>query len=491
MKLLLDPNTAFFTASVFYACMALLVWTLLVRRHAALPIALWTGGCLSLCLAVAMLALGPVLPGLPVKLRVLSANNLVLVGFLMRAAALRHERGLPRPLLPWRLLLSCLAASLLLLTLAPTRLDSLYTLGSHALFQVVMIYGVWQAWQIGRQQNSGAAWLLVAVELSLVLALLVRSGAVIAAWPDGRADRGWSFVLIAAVFLLSGVVSNVAYLGLVLDRNRAAAARARDAQVAEAARRGAAEQHAAELQRTLAQRDRLAEERQQLLQVLAHEIRQPLHNASGALQAAGLALSANTAESLEQAGQRVRRADAVLGDVHSALDNTLAATSLLTRVAPLTLQEMDLGLLVELALGDLPKAERTRVQVQWLPGFCSAELEPGLVRLALRNLLRNAFGHGGPDAAVTLRVDERDDPPALWLTVLDTGRGAPAQLLQPGPGAAEAALGTPRPLRGLGLFIARRVMALHGGELVLAENSPQGLQASLVFPLPGAEPALP
>ncbi|MCY7316550.1 MAG: hypothetical protein LH480_13285 [Rubrivivax sp.] len=140
------------------------------------------------------------------------------------------------------------------LPLAPGQLDSTYTLGSHALFQAALVSSARQAWQIGRGRVPGVAWLLlllaVEVAVAVIAALLLRSGVVIAAWPEGRGDRGWSFILIAMAIGLAGVISNVAYLGLVLDRNRDAAARAREAQVAVAARRGAAGQHAAELLRT-------------------------------------------------------------------------------------------------------------------------------------------------------------------------------------------------------------------------------------------------
>ena len=58
--------------------------------------------------------------------------------------------------------------------------------------------------------------------------------------------------------------------------------------------------------------------------MLAHEVRQPLNNASAALRSA---LSDLPAE--DGAAERVTRAQAVIRQIVDSLDNTLAATALL------------------------------------------------------------------------------------------------------------------------------------------------------------------
>jgi signal transduction histidine kinase len=120
----------------------------------------------------------------------------------------------------------------------------------------------------------------------------------------------------------------------------------------------------------------------------------------------------------------------------------------------------------------------------WRDQMRSAELEIGLVRLALRNLLRNAFSHGGPEVSVLICIEEQPNPPALVISVLDDGVGPPPELLQPPTATPGTALAPPQTLaqRGLGLYIVRQVMARHGGTLELSANLPQGLVARLVFP---------
>lgn len=483
MNLVIDPATVRLFSGFVYLLMSVFVWLLMFRRHALLPLSLWTLGGVAMFVGVwlgSSLVPGPELP------RVVLANSVLTAAALARTMALRCYLGLGVNLR--QVVAGWLALVAVSMPLAQLGVNSVYTVFSHLCWYACLGALAWHAWQVARRDDSRSSWMLMWAEIMLIASLVARTGVILAQWPDGRLDEGWSLTLLLSAFTLSAVYSNLCYMGIVLDSSRASEARAREAQVAEAARREVAERSAAMLRETLQQRDRLADERSQLLQVLAHEIRQPLHNASGALQAAGRALKSPGAEGLALASQRLQRADKVLSDVHSVLDNTLAATNLLARHGPLTLQDVEVDLVVDLALGDLPTPERARVQVQHQDGVQSAEFEPGLVRLALRNLLRNAFNHGGPDTGVTLRIEERDHPPALWLSVEDNGRGAePALLEPPAPGDAGGSFVS----RGLGLNIVRRVMALHEGRLVLAPKLPHGLVASLVFPLPAAEPAPP
>ncbi len=138
--------------------------------------------------------------------------------------------------------------------------------------------------------------------------------------------------------------------------------------------------------------------------------------------------------------------------------------------------------LIGQALADLPEAQRRLVRVQWPALPDSAELEAGLVRLALRNLLRNAFSHGGPAVSVLIQVERQRQPPAQVIWVIDDGVGPPP-LWQPEAGhRLTRPAGMPPAPRGLGLTIVREVMARHGGTVSLQPRHPHGLVARLEFP---------
>ncbi len=212
-----------------------------------------------------------------------------------------------------------------------------------------------------------------------------------------------------------------------------------------------------------------------MLDVLAHEVRQPLNNASAALQAATVEL-ARTGQ--QAAAEPLRRAEAVLGDVQASIGNTLAVASLLVGGERIEGVDTDIDALIEVAIADMPRDERARVVVERATNTRTASMEPGLMRLALRNLLSNALRCSPPGSPVVVRVSDSDEPLALILDVIDRGAGiADAQV----PSLFQR--GSKRPggrRQGLGLYIVHRVMELHRGSVLVERSSAGGTTMRLV-----------
>lgn len=250
----------------------------------------------------------------------------------------------------------------------------------------------------------------------------------------------------------------------------------------EQALRVRSEHHAQEL-------DRLLQERSEMLDVLAHEVRQPLHNAAAALEGA--------AATLGEMGQgtasaRLSRARAVMGQVIASIDNTLAVASLLARPDPIHREDTDIDTLLALVIGDMPVGDRPRIHIERLTGTRTASMDMSLMRLAVRNLLANALTYSAVETPVTVRLSDSDDPLALIIDVVDRGIGIRGKtvphLFVRGAhrgrrgGAAAGSQGL-----GLGLYIVRRVMELHGGRAELLSNTPEGVTMRLVVTqAPGA-----
>lgn len=99
---------------------------------------------------------------------------------------------------------------------------------------------------------------------------------------------------------------------------------------------------------------------------------------------------------------------------------------------------------------------------------------PGLVEVALRNLLENALRHTPPGSDVLVSIDAEGR-----IAVIDDGPGVPAsfrdRLFDRFSKADSNGFGA-----GLGLSIVARVMALHGGEARL-QPSPSGARFILDF----------
>ena len=220
----------------------------------------------------------------------------------------------------------------------------------------------------------------------------------------------------------------------------------------------------------------LLRERSEMLDVLAHEVRQPLNNASAALQGAAETVAG---VGMPEAQRRLGLAQAVLGQVLARVDNTLAAASLLARGQALVRQDADIDTLIAVAVADLPAEDRERVRIVRATATRTASMDMGLMRLALRNLLANALRHAPASAPVTVRLADSDRPLALLIDVEDGGPGvAPPLVLRLFERGATSRRGSGL---GLGLHIVRRVMELHGGQALLARNGADGATFRLVL----------
>jgi len=237
------------------------------------------------------------------------------------------------------------------------------------------------------------------------------------------------------------------------------------------------------LRRLLDERDQMLAEREDMLRLLAHEVRQPLNNASAAMQGASLAI----ADSAQQTGTDVRtplsRAQHVLDHVIGTLNNTLAAASMLTAGATDVIVDTDLHTLVGLVTRDIAIDDRPRVEIEWLTGTRTVQLQPVLMRLALCNLLQNALAYSPPGTPVRLRIDDCEDPLAIVFEVEDTGDGIAPELL---PRVFDKGTrGTHKRATtgaGLGLYIVRKVVDVHHGSIGIAPNTPSGSIVRMSIP---------
>ena len=301
--------------------------------------------------------------------------------------------------------------------------------------------------QVRAQLESGppgSSWML---EMPLVSATGRALWARVVAEVEGEAGRPLRVV---------GAVQDITEQ----RRNKAELAR-------EQALRAQIEAHAQEL-------DAMAGERGEMLDVLAHEVRQPLNNASAALQSAATEL-AGVGEA--GASMRLSRAQAVMSQVMGRLDNTLAVASLLARPDPIEREDADIDAVVAVAIADMPAELRPRVRIERATSTRTASMDMSLMRLALRNLLSNALKHAPEGSPVTVRISDSDHPLALVLEVIDGGPGVPAELV---PRLFERGARGSRQGHGLGLYIVRRVMELHEGRVELASNQPGQVTMRLV-----------
>jgi two-component system OmpR family sensor kinase len=229
--------------------------------------------------------------------------------------------------------------------------------------------------------------------------------------------------------------------------------------------------------------DRMAEQLQQLvtaqrrlLHDVSHELRSPLARlqaASGLLRQDPDRLDA----SLERIDREVGRVDTLVGEV-------LTLARLESATAGLPGDAVDLGEIVEIVAADA----RFEAQSAGRDVSCRVDrhaLVHGsaeLLHRAVENVVRNAVKHTDQGTTVEIELRALRDVPLAALTVSDRGPGVPPQQLERifepfYRGEAPNGGGF-----GLGMAIANRAVAAHGGSIKASDLAPHGLRVEILLP---------
>jgi signal transduction histidine kinase len=463
-----DPQTVVLLTGMLYVAMPLTVWSLLLGREEPLTLALWCVGGLLVGLGFVFVGLRGIVADL---LSYSLANQLLYGSYVLRYAALQRLQKQP---VPWWPLLALQAGCGLGYALMAD-LGETWRVGyTHLVLCLGSTVLALDAGRLSAQRQLRSARMLADSYTLLAGTEALRALAIVFGWAQAQPwVTSIDTIMTFVAALLVALYGNLGYLGMALER----------AQVRERSRLNELEvsrtqgeqavQESAELRELLA-------EREEMLRLLAHEVRQPLHNASAALQSADAALAA-TAGADPGASERIARGQQVISQVNATLDNTLAAAALLASAGRIACRDTDIETLLQMSIGDLDPTARHRVQVQRLSPTRTAAMDAGLMRLAVRNLLANALVHSPADTPVLLRVSDSDDPLALVIEVCDEGSGITAdlqqRLFQRGARGPHSQTG-----HGLGLYIVRRVMEMHGGQVDQRDNQPRGTIFRMLLP---------
>jgi signal transduction histidine kinase len=235
---------------------------------------------------------------------------------------------------------------------------------------------------------------------------------------------------------------------------------------------------ARELGRAHAQLERLDAMRQQFMAMLAHDLKQPL----AAVRLVGRGLSrkpeAQSAEQIRTMGLRLDRAAVRMT---SLIDTVLVAARLESGDIALSTRPTSVDALVRETTEALaPLAgERGITFACETTGDATASVDPTWIEQVLSNLLGNAIRYA-PEGS-TVRVSLAGENAWVRCEVVDRGPGVPPELREAiferfhqggaRPGSA-----------GLGLYVARQLVQLHGGR-IWAEAADEG-GARFCFELP-------
>jgi len=228
-----------------------------------------------------------------------------------------------------------------------------------------------------------------------------------------------------------------------------------------------------------AQREREREQKR-FASMLNHEFRTPLSTIDGAIQR----LEATNANADEPTRQRHRKIATATDRLIAMMDDYLSPE----RMAAMGRQRQANTVPPRLLLEELVAQARVAGRkVTLVADELPAQLrgEPAGLRLALKILLENAVRYTPPDSS--LSVLGRRQGNGIELALRDTGPGVPAQdlprIFDKGYRGSNA---TGLPGSGLGLYMARSVLEVHGGTLEHAVPAEGGAEFRLWLPVQDA-----
>jgi len=233
----------------------------------------------------------------------------------------------------------------------------------------------------------------------------------------------------------------------------------------------------------------LVEGRERLLRDVSHELRSPLARMR---LATGLARQpqADLPRQLQRIELEIARLDGLVGAI-------LDVSRLDAGADAMAFEPVDLVALVDGIVEDARfEAAATGRHIDWrgVEGPAELEADPRWLAAAVENVVRNALRYTPTGSRVQLALDAT--PGALVLRIADDGPGLPEdeliRIFEPfhrvGQDRDRSTGGA-----GLGLAIAARVVAAHGGRIVArnlagAAGVPGGLEVSLSLRRPGPRP---
>ncbi len=232
-----------------------------------------------------------------------------------------------------------------------------------------------------------------------------------------------------------------------------------------------------ELECKLADISRMQRERQNLLSMFAHDIRNSVVGSGWLSNRIMIGKSCSVKEDLSMLKEEMLRIEYMLADFmeFSRID--------VTEYIP-QMKAFDIAALIEnevrhakVKAAQKNQTLRCRIEDATLPAIKG---DAAMLQRVLSNLLDNALKYSGDEGTVSIKVDVRDED--LCVHVLDNGIGIDGKHL---PNIFEAFYRATSASKGagLGLSIARKIVEAHGGRLWVKSEPGKGSTFSFTLPL--------
>ena len=212
------------------------------------------------------------------------------------------------------------------------------------------------------------------------------------------------------------------------------------------------------------------------LAILAHELRQPVQAAHGAL---AVLRTSPAPENADRARQVLERQ---IGQISRLVDDLLDAARIVRGEAPLKQRPLDVRESVSTAVETVLATDgaRHRVELDMPPEKVRVNADPERIHQVFVNLVGNAVKYSGAGTRIQIRVARTVDMAVIEIT--DEGVGIDASEL-PHIFDLFTRATQDQPGLGVGLALVRRIVEGHGGR-VAASSGGRGRGAQLSVTLP-------
>lgn len=222
---------------------------------------------------------------------------------------------------------------------------------------------------------------------------------------------------------------------------------------------------------------RLSQRQSNFLLSVTHELKTPL--ASNKLYLQTLLKRKNLdrdqqEDLLEQAITENKRLEGMI-------ENILTATRIENHRLELNFEKLELDKEIK-RIVETWSRERTEVKLN-LQGNIIANVDPFVVEVAVVNLLENAFKYGGENPVLEVILSKDSDQ--IVISIKDQGIGIPTKFkdsifdkfVRIGNEETRLQKGT-----GLGLYIVKELLKIHGGSISYSHNEPKGSHFKIILP---------
>jgi two-component system, OmpR family, phosphate regulon sensor histidine kinase PhoR len=300
-------------------------------------------------------------------------------------------------------------------------------------------------------------WIILAYPQSVSTIFLVSVGVALAAFSVWIFDAYYFWIPVSAP-LLQIAVTFIVFLSFQLSVNEQKAWRLEQEQ------------------RNLIELEQL---KANFISLISHDLKTPIAKIQGITDR----LLLTTPE--ESQSRDLRALKQSSEDLHKYIHSILQLSRVEARELKIKKSATDVNVLIEKAIGQIePLASDRQIAIKKdLEPLFSLEIDPVLIGEVILNLVDNAIKYTSPNGEV--QVSSREESDEIIVTVSDNGPGIPEDELQRiwekfyrVPGQDVKSKGS-----GLGLYLVRYFIELHGGRVFVQSQPGQGTRVGFHLPI--------